>query len=80
MLGFEEVGAIVVVWAISALIFRDWVVRLDLVVRERLTGDRASTEVVAEQEALLERTGRMLLVAGLLVFVTGVGLHYVGIA
>ncbi|HEY8739175.1 MAG TPA: hypothetical protein VIN56_01100 [Candidatus Dormibacteraeota bacterium] len=73
MLGIEEIGFVVVTWGVTSLIFRDWVVRFDLAMRARITGDSYSDEVVAEQQQLLERTGRIVLAVGLVVFAAGVG-------
>ena len=75
VLGIEEIGFVVVVWGVAALLFRDWVVRFDLAMRERLTGDYFSEQAVNEQRTLLERTGRVVLASGLLIFARGVGLH-----
>ena len=75
VLGIEEIGFVVVVWGVTALLFRDWVVKFDLALRERLTGDYFNEQAVEEQRTLLERTGRVVLAAGLLIFALGVGLH-----
>lgn len=80
MPGIEEIGFVIVLWGATALLFRDQVVKYDLALRERLTGDYFSETAVAEQRTLLERTGRVVLAAGLLVFALGVGLHFAGVA
>ena len=80
MLGIEEIGLVVVVWAVSAIIFRDWVVSFDLAMRERATGDRSADHVVDEQRRLLDRTARVMLALGLLVFLAGAGLRFAGMA
>lgn len=80
MLGIEEIGLVTVVWGVSALIFRDWVVRFDLALRERATGDYITDQVVEEQRALLDRTARIMLGIGLAVFALGVALHFARIS
>ena len=75
VLGIEEIGFVVVVWGVTALLFRDWVVKFDLALRERLTGDYFNQQAVDEQRTLLERTGRVVLAAGILDFALGVGLR-----
>ena len=80
MPGIEEIGFVIVIWGVVALIFRDTVVRFDLALRERLTGDFISEGAVVEQQNLLERTARVVLVAGLVIFAIGVGLHFTGAA
>jgi hypothetical protein len=75
-----DIGLITVVWGISAIIFRDWVVRFDLAMRERITGDYFTDQVIDEQRRLLDRTARIVLGAGLLVFALGAGLHFAGLA
>lgn len=80
MLGIEEFGFVIVVWGVTALLFRDQVVKYDLALRERLTGDYFSEVAIAEQRTLLERTGRFVLASGLVIFAVGVGLHFAGLA
>jgi hypothetical protein len=75
MLGFEELGLIIVIWGVASLLFRDWVVRLDLALKERVTGDYFTEEAIEEQRNLLEKTGRVVLALGLVTFAAGVGLH-----
>jgi len=64
MLGIEEIGLVVVVWGVSAMVFRDWVVKFDLAMRERVTGDCFTEKVIEEQRRLLDRTARMVLARG----------------
>jgi hypothetical protein len=78
--GIEEIGFVIVAWGVTALIFRDQVVKFDLALRERLTGDYFNESAVAEQQTLLEKTGRIVLAAGLLIFALGVALHFTGVA
>jgi len=78
MLGIEEIGLVVVVWGVSAIIFRDWVVRFDLAMRERVTGEVTTDAVVDQQRDLLERTARGMLAAGLMVFAIGAAMHFTG--
>jgi len=80
MLGIEEIGLVVVVWGVSAMVFRDWVVKFDLAMRERVTGDFFTEKVIEEQRRLLDRTARMVLAAGLVVFFVGVALRFAGMA
>jgi len=68
-----------VAWGVTALIFRDQVVKFDLALRERLTGDYFNESAVAEQQNLLEKTGRIVLAAGLVIFALGVTLHFTGV-
>ncbi|MEA2683510.1 MAG: hypothetical protein QOK05_1838 [Chloroflexota bacterium] len=75
MLGIEEMGFVTVVWGVTSLLFRDWVVKFDLALRERLTGDYFNEQAIEEQRALLEKTGRIVLAAGVVVFAIGVVLH-----
>ena len=70
----------IVIWGVCALLFRDQVVRFDLALRERLTGDQFSQTAVEEQRTLLERTGRVVLAAGLVIFALGVGLRFAGVS
>jgi hypothetical protein len=80
MLGIEEIGLIVVAWGVSAIFFRDWVVKFDLAMRERVTGDLFSEEHIDEQRRLLDRTARIVLALGLLVFLAGAALRFAGMA
>jgi hypothetical protein len=80
MMGIEEIGLVVVVWGVSAIIFRDWVVKFDLAMRERVTGDFFTEEHIDEQRRLLDRTARIVLVLGLLVFLAGAALRFARIA
>ena len=73
-------GFAIVVWGVCALIFRDHVVRFDLALRERLTGDQFSDTAVDEQRVLLERTARVVPAAGLVLFAVGVGLRFAGLS
>lgn len=72
MLGIEELGFAVVVWGVSSLLFRDWVVKFDLALRERVTGDYFGEAAIEEQRRLLEKTARIVLASGLVVFAAGV--------
>ena len=80
MPGIEETGFAIVAWGVCALLFRDQVVRFDLLLRERLTGDQFTDRAVEEQRLLLERTGRVVLAGGLLIFALGVALHFAGVS
>ncbi|MFN2464195.1 MAG: hypothetical protein ABR573_09885 [Candidatus Dormibacteria bacterium] len=77
-MGVEEIGLVVVVWGVCALAFRDWIVKFDLVMRERATGDYFPDRVVEEQRRLLDRTARLGLAVGLLVFFLGAALRFSG--
>lgn len=79
MLGLEELGLVVVVWGVSAMVFRDWVVKFDLAMRERVTGDYFPDQVIQEQRRLLDRTARLVLAVGLAVFLVGAGLRFAGL-
>ncbi|MFN2464755.1 MAG: hypothetical protein ABR598_00640 [Candidatus Dormibacteria bacterium] len=80
MLGIEELGFVVVVWGVTSLLFRDWVVKFDLALRERVTGDFFTESAIEEQRVLLEKTGRLVLAAGLVVFAAGVAMHLAHLA
>jgi len=80
MFGIEELGLVVVIWGISAIFFRDWVVKFDLAMRERATGDYFPENVVEEQRRLLERTARIMLALGLVVFLAGAVLRFARVA
>jgi hypothetical protein len=75
MVGIEEVGLVIVIWGVASLLFRDWVVRLDLTLKERVTGDYFTEQVIEEQRTLLEKSARIVLAVGLLIFAAGVTLH-----
>ena len=78
-MGPEEIGAITVAWGVCALVFREWILRLDLVLRERLLGFPPSDSVVEQERRLLEFAGRGILAGGLLLFVTTVGFQAAGL-
>lgn len=78
MPGTEEIGAITVIWGVTTLIFREWVLRLDLLVRERVIGLAASEAAVEQQRRLLEMAGRGLLAGGLVMFAAGVAFRLAG--
>ena len=80
MFGIEELGLVVVVWGVSAIVFRDWVVKFDLAMRERATGDHFPEQVIEEQRQLLERTARIMLALGLVVFLAGALLRFARVA
>jgi hypothetical protein len=76
VLGIEELGLVVVIWGVTSLLFRDWVVKFDLALRERVTGDYFNEAAIEEQRRLLEKTGRLVLAAGLVLFAVGAWLHF----
>ena len=80
MLGVEDMGLVIVIWGVCALLFRDWVVRFDLMLRERITGDFFGQPAIEEQQQLLEKTGRLVLGIGLVLFAIGAGLHFARLA
>ena len=80
VLGIEELGLVIVIWGVTSLVFRDWVVRLDLAIKERVTGDYFTEQAIQEQRDLLEKTGRLVLALGLLTFAAGVALHLAHLA
>lgn len=70
--GVTTAGFITALWAATALIFQEWVLRFDLVLAERLTGMHRTDTEVAQQRRLLEQASRALLGIGLLVFCGGI--------
>jgi hypothetical protein len=80
MLGIEEMGFVIVMWGAGSLLFRDWVVKFDLLMRERISGDYFSERAIEEQRRLLEKTGRIVLAVGVLIFAAGVVLRQMRLA
>jgi hypothetical protein len=76
--GIEEVGLIVVVWAAGALIFREWLLRFDVALLRTITGTVLTDDHLELQRKMLEQTGRLLLVCGLVVFFGGLALRLTG--
>ena len=66
-------------WGVTTLVFREWVLRVDLAFRERMVGLPTTADDVEEQRQVLERAGRALLAVSLVVFVLGAGLRIAGI-
>ena len=65
------VGFVTALWAGTALVFQEWVLRFDLALVERMIGTKLADHHVAEQRRMLELSSRALLAIGLVVLVAG---------
>jgi hypothetical protein len=77
--GIEEVGLIIVVWAVGALMFREWLLRFDIALLRTVTGIVLTDEHLETQRRMLEQTCRFLLACGLVLFFGGLALRLTGI-
>ena len=77
--GIEEVGLIIVVWAVGALMFREWLLRFDIALLRTVTGIVLTDEHLETQRRMLEQTSRFLLACGLVLFFGGLALRLTGI-
>ena len=77
--GIEEVGLIIVVWAVGALMFREWLLRFDIALLRTVTGIVLTDAHLETQRRMLEQTSRFLLACGLVLFFGGLALRLTGI-